>query len=116
MRWLFVAALAACACPGKQGPSAGTTGGSTAASDCDSIRPKLEQLYRADAQAQEPKATPERIAEAISDNTTMVMNECTTTPGKVVPCVQSAKTVAELESTCLAPLDDEGTEGEALRK
>jgi hypothetical protein len=46
----------------------------------------------------------------------MVMNECVKSPDKVVACINKVSTSAELETHCLAPLDDEGTEGEALRK
>jgi hypothetical protein len=42
----------------------------------------------------------------------MVMNDCTKDPGKFVPCLAKVATVADLEKTCLVPLDDEGTEGD----
>lgn len=117
MRGIIVAGLfaTACACPAKQ--TGGTTGGSAGsatvpATACESVRPKIERLYRAEAQATEPS----RVDEAVADNTTMVMNDCTRAPGKVAPCVERVTTVAELEASCLSPLDDEGSEGEALRK
>jgi hypothetical protein len=115
----------ACACAGKGGATVGGGGGGgggggsgagagdgDAARLCDGIRPKVEQLYRAEAQAKEPK----RVDEAVSDNTTMVMNDCARAPRKVAKCVDGVASVPELEKKCLAPLDDEGTEGEALRR
>jgi hypothetical protein len=111
MRVLFVSVLLACACPSKQGraPNGGGSGGGGSAT-CDSIRGKVEALYRAEAEATEP----ERVAEAVADNTTMVMNDCARAPARVTACVGRVGSVAELEKTCLIPLDDEGTEGEAL--
>jgi hypothetical protein len=121
-RWMIAAALlvGACACPNKQatGPGSGSGNGSGSGSNvtqggaCDGIRARVEQLYRAEAQAKEPK----RVDEAVSDNTTMVMNDCAKAPDKVAACVKTANSVAEIEQRCLIPLDDEGTEGEAMRK
>ncbi len=113
---LAIAALAValgCACSGKGGSTTGGGGGgggSGEARRCDDIRPKVERLYRAEAQANEPK----RVEEAVADNTTMVMNDCVRAPARVVECVDRASTVAEIEQGCLLPLDDEGTEGEEL--
>jgi hypothetical protein len=90
----------------------GGSGSAPAASPCDAIRPKVEQLYRAEAEQKEPK----RVAEAVADNTAMVMNDCAKAPAKVAACVHGADSVAELEKKCLTPLDDEGSEGEELRK
>lgn len=116
MKWLILL-LAACACP-KQAtaPSAGSPSGSgtsappttaplTAAKTCDEVRPRVEALYRAEAQQKEPA----RVEEAVSDNTTMVMNDCNQKPA-LVPCLATVATVPELEKTCLIPLDEEGTE------
>ena len=114
MRWLILAAVAACACPAKPATTtSGSGSGSNVAapSGCDALRPKLEQLYRAEAQAKEPK----RVDEAVADNTTMVMNDCARDPAKVSACVGKAQTVPEVEK-CLRPIDEEGTEGEELRK
>jgi len=100
--------LVACACPAKKVVQQG--GGSAVpmatATTCDGVKPRVEQLYRAEAQAKEPK----RVDEAVADNTQMVMNDCTKDPGKTVPCLAKAATVSELEKDCLIPLDDEGTE------
>jgi hypothetical protein len=109
MRWLLVLA---CACSSNHGTPTNGSGTPPTASGCDGAKPKIEQLYRSEAKAEKP----ERQAEAVSDNTTMVMNECVKAPAKVVACINRVSTSAELEKQCLAPLDDEGTEGEALRK
>jgi hypothetical protein len=77
------------------------------ATTCDGIKPRVEAMYRAEAQQREPS----RVEEATSDNTTMVMNDCAKDP-KLVACLAKVATIAELEKTCLVPLDDEGTEGE----
>jgi hypothetical protein len=105
------------ACSSKQGGTANGSGSGVVmppATGCDGAKPKVEALYKAEAVAKGEKA--ERIAEAVSDNTQMVMNECVKSPDKVVACINKVSTSAELEKACLAPLDDEGTEGEALRK
>ena len=107
-----------CACPGTGGstPGGGSSSsggaGGGAARLCDDIRPKVERLYRAEAEVKDPK----RVEEAVADNTTMVMNDCAKAPARVAGCVNGASSIAELEKKCLAPLDDEGTEGEALRR
>lgn len=110
------AALLACACPGQSGTTGGGGGGGSTggsgAGPCDGIRAKVEKLYRAEAEAKEPK----RVEEAVADNTAMVMNDCAKAPAKVAACVSAAGSVAALERECLAPLDDEGTEGEELRR
>lgn len=113
MKWLILAALVACACPSKQagtGTGTGTGMGSgsqtTAEGGCDAVRPKVEQLYRAEAQAKEPK----RVDEAVADNTTMVMNDCAKDPATVSACLASATTVADIETKCLERLAPEGTE------
>jgi hypothetical protein len=71
---------------------------------------KVSALYRADAEQHEPR----RIDEAIADNSEMVMNDCRHEPRKVVPCLERARSVAELEHDCLIPLDPDGSEGQAL--
>ncbi|HWO17310.1 MAG TPA: hypothetical protein VNO30_00985 [Kofleriaceae bacterium] len=106
------AALLACACSGKGTTTVGGGNETGEARTCESVRPKVERLYRAEAEAKEPK----RVDEAVADNTTMVMNECAKAPAKVVACVGGVSSVADLERKCLAPLDDEGSEGEALRR
>lgn len=110
-RWWSIALLVACT------GTAATTGhpngsGSGTASSCDDLRPHVEELYRAEAKAKEPK----RVDEAVADNTAMVLNDCAKAPDKVVACVNAVASVADLERKCLRPLDEEGTEGLELRK
>ncbi len=102
------------ACGAHNDPLVPTTGSGSAppnASSCDAVRTKVEQLYRADAEAKEPK----RVDGAVADNTQMVMNDCAKDPAKVSACIQAAGTLGELESKCLRQLDDEGTEGNDLK-
>jgi len=131
-RWIVVA-LVACGCPSKP-PAAipeGTTGGggatagdgttagggsashvTPAGAACDAMRTKVERLYRAETRERDPV----RFAEAVADNTTMVMNDCRTAPDKATACIAAATTVKELEARCLVPIDDEGTEGDSAAR
>lgn len=106
--------FAACACPDKPvaNPGSGTGSGSNPpAVGCEATRTKVEGLYRAEAQVKEPK----RVDAAVADNTTMVMNDCAKAPDKVIACIGKVSSVAELETTCVRSLDDEGTEGNELK-
>lgn len=78
------------------------------ATTCEGIKPRVEALYRAEAQQREPK----RVEAAVADNTTMVMNDCAK-DAKLIACLAKVATISELEKTCLIPIDDEGTEGGA---
>ena len=78
------------------------------ATTCDQVKPRVEALYRGEAQQKEPA----RVDEAVADNTTMVMTDCARTPDRAPACITAATTVRDLESRCLIPLDDEGTEGD----
>jgi hypothetical protein len=114
----------AVACSGNGAPSTGGSGSQTTptgpggggsapppvtgVTKCDEVRGRVEQLYRGEAQAKEPK----RVEDAVADNTAMVLRDCATDPARFVPCIAAAKSVAELEKQCVVPLDDEGTEGE----
>jgi hypothetical protein len=115
MKRLLVVAVVGLGCSGKPpaepiggtaGP--GTRGPGATSPACEAVRPRVEQLYRAETQAGEPA----RADEAVADNTTMVMNDCARAPDKIAPCVRSAGSVKDLEARCLIPLDEEGTEGE----
>jgi hypothetical protein len=108
-KWVVVL-LVGCACPQKPPPGtgSGSGSGSAVASTCDSVKPKIEQLYRAEGQQREPK----RVDEYVADNTHMVMADCAKQPDKAVPCITAAQSVPDLESKCLIPLDEEGTEGD----
>ena len=115
--WVLVA-VAACSGTTTGPTTTGSGSGTTVvmppsdAKTCDDVKARVEQLYRVEAQSKEPK----RVDEAVADNTTMAMNDCAKDPAKIVPCLASVPSVAELEKQCLIPLDDEGSEGEALRK
>jgi hypothetical protein len=125
MRWTFlspVAAVLAVSCghsaTGGSSPGSGSGGAGPAVIDpaaqvdprCAAATPKVEALYRSAAAASEP---PARVEEAVRDNVAMVMAECRRHP-EVGACAAAAPTVAQLERACLAPLDDEGSEGDAL--
>lgn len=100
--------LVACACPSKKPAQSSNVAPPVAtATTCEGVKPRVEQLYRAEAQQKEPK----RVDDAVTDNTQMVMTDCSKDPAKIVPCLAKAPTVAALEKDCLIPLDDEGTEG-----
>ena len=112
---VLVLMLCGCSSSGKQGTGAGTGSskpGAAAMTTCDELRPKLLELYRAEAEAHESK----RVDEAAADNAAMVLGDCARDPANVVACVTTASTVAELERRCLRPLDDDGSEGTELRK
>jgi hypothetical protein len=100
--------LLASACSSR---SAHPPGGGVAPA-CETLRPKLERLYRAEAEVKEPT----RIDEAVSDNTTMVLNDCARAPDRVARCVEAAASIAEIESKCVLPLDEEGSEGLELAR
>lgn len=106
---LWLVAVVACSgsdkavsAPGSGSAPAVVTG------ECAGARAHVEQLYRAEAQAKEPK----RVDEAVADNTAMAMNDCAKDPARRAACLESAASVAALEKDCLIPLDPEGTEGE----
>lgn len=102
-------------CSGKGGAAAGRGSAASSAEEptgCGALRGRIEALYRADAEGKEPR----RVAEAVADNTAMVLAECAQGPARMIPCVRAVASAAELERRCLAPLDDEGTEAEALRR
>jgi hypothetical protein len=113
---LLLLALLACGC-GNKPPSTGNTSGSTGSAApsgtaCDPLRARVAELYRAHLRDRDPA----RLAEAVADNTTMVMNDCLQAPDTTAACIAAATTVPELEARCLIPLDDEGTEGDKLAR
>lgn len=100
--------LVACGCPANKPVRSGA--GSAAppldlATTCEGVKPRVEQLYCAEAEAKEPT----RVAETVADNTQMVMNDCVKQPARA-PCLAKAATVSELEKDCLLSLAEEGTE------
>jgi hypothetical protein len=118
MKRLIAVALFAFACGSRTPPAPTGAGGSSAGmgaaprGPCEAMRARVEQLYRAEAQGREPA----RVDEAVADNTALVMNDCDRAPDKVAACVAAAATVEDLEARCLAPIDDEGTEGDKLAR
>jgi hypothetical protein len=111
MKRIALLALVACACPSKSSQGPGSGSAAVTGNGCDGIRAKVESLYRTEAQQKEPK----RVDEAVADNTAMVMTDCAKEPDKVAPCVAKAETIAEIEKSCLIPIDEEGTEGDKLK-
>jgi hypothetical protein len=118
MRGAFFAILiSSAACGGAQsGTGAGTgsaSGSVVGTSDpCGAAKPNVTSLYEAEA-----KATDQTTHDPtyVDDNVAMVMKDCAKDPAKVGACAQAAKTVPALEHDCLAPLDEEGTEGRGLK-
>jgi hypothetical protein len=119
---LVVVTIVACACPSKATKTGGGSGSGSGSGSgvaelqpttggCDGAKPKIEAMYRAEAQAKEPK----RVDEAVADNTAMVMAECAKAPARVSACIAGAATLKDLETTCLPQLDDEGSEGDTLK-
>jgi hypothetical protein len=51
----------------------------------------------------------------VRDNTAMVLAECTRR-AEVAGCVAGAANARQLERDCLAALDDEGSEGDAITR
>ena len=110
----LIVVLVLCACSSHgTGTGGGQVGSGTAApppvsaaKTCDDVKPRVEQMYRSEAQSREPK----RVDEYVADNTHMVMTDCAKDPAKAVPCLAKAGSIAELEKQCVVPLDDEGTE------
>ncbi len=106
--WLVAVAVLAGCCPPPK-PAAKLAIGVTAAT-CDSVRAKVEALYRAEAQQQQPA----RVDTETADNVHMAMVDCAKDPAKLAACMDGANSVSDLEQRCLIPLDDEGSEGDAL--
>ena len=115
MRWLALVMLVA-ACPGKPPSGPGGSGSGSGSGEpvatCEALRGKLEQLYRAEATEREPK----RVDDYVADNTTMVLADCAKQGDVAIRCIDAAASIAEIESRCVVPLDDEGSEGLENRK
>jgi hypothetical protein len=109
-RMLISVALAGCACGAKKptGTGPGTGSPSASAVTCADATANVTALYQAEAKATD-QATHDPTF--VDDNVAMVMKDCAADPVKVAPCAKSAPSVAELETKCLIPLDEEGTEG-----
>jgi len=104
---VIIAALAACGGASKPGAVGGSGSSAGSAADCAKIEAGVKALYEADAMAA-------KEATFVADNVAMVMKDCAHEPGRVAPCAAGAKSVAQLESECLIPLDQEGTEGDKV--
>ncbi len=120
--------VVACACKSRgaggtgagTGTDSGTGTGTGSVADCEAVRGHVEALYRAlatsaAAEGAEAGATAPSVDEAVADNVTMVMTDCAADPGRVAACAGQARDVAQLESTCLIPLDDSGSEGDRFK-
>ena len=109
-----VAVLVCAGCPGKSKNKPPTSG--DGADPCAAMAPKVEGLYRAlptDSGAGDAGIALQ--ADLLAANVHMVLKDCRTDPATFVPCLTKAQTVAEIESDCLVPLDDEGAgEGRAF--
>ncbi len=120
-RALLFAAAAACSQGGSarsKGDDSGGGGPPPADLDprCAKIQPHVRALYQ---KGQDPAAgkDPALAEDLLAANVTMVMNDCQTDPQRVAPCAERVTDVAELERTCLIPLDDEGAvDGDQLLK
>jgi hypothetical protein len=112
---LVIAGLAACACPPKPtihvepGGTSGSAAPVAAPPTCAGQAARVEALYRAELERQDPK----HAAALAADNGAMVKAACVRGEATIGPCVAAAATVAAVEA-CLPPLDDEGSEGQAL--
>lgn len=104
----LVCAIGACASCKNKNDGGGGGSGSNGGATCDGIKVHVEELYRAEA-------TGDNIDEQVADNTEMVLSDCAAQPDKVAKCAAAAKNVADLESRCLIPLDQEGSEGDAFK-
>jgi hypothetical protein len=107
-RLLVALAVSGCGSAPVEPAGTGATTGAPASTTCDAARAKVEQLYRDSAGGQEPA----RVAEIVTDNTAMVMNDCRVAPDRTAACIAAATTATELEARCLIALDDEGTESD----
>jgi hypothetical protein len=105
----------ACACNGS-GNGKGTTGKGNGDGNvkkppvsavCDKQRDKVEKLYRGAITETDPKKRAAAEA-AVPDNVQMIMNDCRTDPKRFGPCLERVTTVADMEKSCIIPLDDEG--------
>jgi hypothetical protein len=90
--------------PGGNGDDGGTavaTVDPAEAAKCDALKDKVAGLYQ--------KELAEPVEGEVDDNTHMILTDCRANPNKLVPCIEGATSVAQLERDCVIPLDDEGT-------
>jgi hypothetical protein len=113
-------AAAACSQGGSARPTADDSGGGgPAPADldprCAKVEPHVRALY---LKARDPSTEDRALADdLLAANVAMVMNDCRADPQRVAPCAERAADAAELERSCLIPLDDEGAvDGDRLLK
>ena len=99
----LAATLCLAACTGKKPPPGQPAGNPER---CDGYRERLTQWYRAEAEAD--GASPELAVDLTESNVEMVLTDCRAEPGRVLQCLASAGGIADVESKCVIPLDDEG--------
>lgn len=121
-------AVAACSGGGRSGSGGddsgragrGGGGGATPATTdprCEALRPRVRSLYQAAQAAAAEKPEAELAADLLEADIAMVIADCTADPDRVAPCAERAPDAAELERTCLIPLDDEGAvDGDRLSR
>ena len=95
---------------GGEGGGGGGGGGEPRPTDprCEAIRPRVRSLYEAAHRAAPQKPEPELAADLLAADVDMVVADCAADPDRVAPCAERVSDAAELEQTCLIPLDDEG--------
>ncbi|HTJ47295.1 MAG TPA: hypothetical protein VL463_34585 [Kofleriaceae bacterium] len=81
----------------------------SAGDSCAGVDASARALYEAEAKATDQLS---KNPSFVDDNVAMVVKDCAKDPARVAVCTKAAKSVAQLESDCLVPLDEEGTEGE----
>jgi hypothetical protein len=114
-RLLCALVLAACAGCSQGGRKASTKqrddggGDPHVAQRCSGLAAHVRALYVAE---QEPaSADPDikaLVEDVLSANVDMVLTDCRDDVGRVAPCIERARRVADLERECLIPLDDDG--------
>lgn len=107
---MLVGLCCGCTCGGSK-PAPGGPVDPAAVHACAALTERLAALYRAEAEA--AGATAEGLAEAVRDNSAMVLAECARRR-EVLRCAQGATSAKELERTCLLPLPEDGSEAAAL--
>lgn len=123
MRSAYLALLLAAACSqggsprgkGEDSGGGGSAGPPHLDPRCAKVKPRVQSLYQKsrDPIADQDKALADDLLAA---NVTMVMNDCRADPARVAPCAERAADAAELERSCLIPLDDEGAvDGDPLK-
>ena len=77
---------------------------------CAAIRQPLQVAYAADSKDEAELAN----GAVVADNIAMMMRECELAPTRVIGCVNTHRVAAEITQLCTSPIDDAGSEGQAL--